>query len=148
MFNTNWTHDYYILQIFRYKLHARLVYRYKLHTGGSWHRVPSTSNSRRWSSERRRCSIYGISGRTNVSSIVKCILRTLLVFVTQCFCALPASDSSIPFQIRRVWRRHLPFLLAGSVINILSSLSWMKGPTIPIPYTSCPQVDTTPSLLK
>ena len=38
----------------------------------------------RCSSERRRCSISGISGRTDVSSIVKCILRTLLVVVTQC----------------------------------------------------------------
>ena len=46
--------------------------------------MPSTSNSRRCSSERRRCSISGISGRTDVSSIVKCILRTLLVVVTQC----------------------------------------------------------------
>ena len=99
MFDTNSTHDIYTLQIcsiqtgrtittyyryVRYKLHARLVYRYKLHTGGSWHRVPSTSNSRRWSSERRRCSISGISRRTGVSSIVKCILKTLLVVVTQC----------------------------------------------------------------
>ena len=42
------------------------------------------SNSRRWLSERRRCSIYGISRRTDVSSIVKCILRILLVVVTQC----------------------------------------------------------------
>ena len=98
MFHTNWTHDIYTLQIcsiqtgrtittyYRYvwyKLHAQLVYRYKLHTGGSWHRVPSTSNSRQWSSERRRCSISGIFGRTDVSSIMKCILRTLVV-VTQC----------------------------------------------------------------
>src|SRR6185369_1969548 len=46
--------------------------------------MPSTSNSRQCSSERRRCSISGISERTDVSSIVKCILRTLLVVVTQC----------------------------------------------------------------
>jgi len=46
--------------------------------------MPSTSNSRRCSSERRMCSISGISGRTDVSSIVKYILRTLLVVVTQC----------------------------------------------------------------
>src|SRR6185312_3936932 len=46
--------------------------------------MPSTINSHRWSSERRRCSISGISGGTDISSIVKCILRTLLVVVTQC----------------------------------------------------------------
>ena len=54
-----------------------------INTVGSWHWVPSTSNSHRWWSERRRCSIYGISGRTRFSSIVKCILRMLLVVVTQ-----------------------------------------------------------------